>query len=434
MSATAETCNPAISETPNHNNLSISDMFAGLDSEWINVLTSNTLLPLLTKVLNDLNKTDITQITPVCSNIFNFARLTPYKDAKVVIIGQDPYTDGGAHGLSFSSTTSIKPSLRNIYKCLLHHDLVDEMPETSDLTYWAKQGVVLLNASLTTIIGASNAHKKIWKDFTDALIKYISEDESCGPGDALVFVLWGKDAQGKAHLINDDCAIYKWIHPSPLAQASAPEGGKFIDCSNFTELNYLLRDMINIKPIDWDPIPKHVVYTDGACSNNGKGIFSRAGYSAYFGKGPLIGTILYGKVPPVVLDGDIVYGTSQRGEGMGIIVGLEAALKDGRSMDITLVTDSEFWKNMIEIYMPNWHDKGIDFSTKKNHDLTTRLFNIVNNIKSHGALNIIHVQSHNKDPTLCEKHAKGNTIADEYAVMGKKLDNHLMITTYEYIE
>ena len=305
------------------------------------------------------------------------------------------------------------------------------MPNTADLTYWASQGVLLLNASLTTQVGKANAHVAIWKDFTDALVKYISNDDSCGPCDSLTFMLWGNFAQKKKPLINEDCVVYEWLHPSPLAQNVSDEK-KFIRCDHFTKINKLLTQEMNLTAINWNPQSEHVVFTDGACSNNGKGIFSAAGYSAYFSEGPLANKIFYGKVPPAILKGTMVYCTNQRGEGLGIIRAFEEivqhAKKTGRKTNTTLITDSNFWKDMMETYMPNWSRKGIDFKTKKNHDITIRLHKLVGQVEEIGVLNIVHVASHDKDPNAPPEHIRGNAVADEYANKAKELDNHNEVT------
>lgn len=405
----------------------IAEMFHRVDKQWVKVLTSKTLMPLLSKALDalDIAEDDVSQITPNPTQIFNFARATPYNKIKVVILGQDPYpTKGEAHGLAFSSMgPKVPASLRNIYKCLEEQKQIDTTPTISDLTYWAKQGVLLLNASLTTHTGKANAHVHIWKEFTDELIRYISHDDECGPCPSLTFMLWGGQAQKKIPIINEDCVIYKWSHPSPLAQMGA-DNKKFIHCDHFAKVNALLKDEMNVEPVDWDPLPAHVIYTDGACSNNGKGIFASAGYSTYFAKGPLRGTVKYGKVAPTILSGVMTYGTNQRGEGLGIIIGLESVIQSNIGSKTTIVTDSNFWKEMIETYMPNWKMKGVDFKSKKNHDLTLRMYDAVKKVMELGDLEIIHVASHDKDPNAPPEHVAGNRIADDYANKGKMVEGH----------
>jgi uracil-DNA glycosylase len=410
----------------------IAQMFKGVDKKWVKVFTSKKMMPLLSKALKDLEiaEPDVKNITPQPNDIFNFARLTPYGKIKVVIIGQDPYPkNGDAHGLAFSSLAKKVPaSLKNIYKCLQSQNLMEEgKSNTSDLTGWAKQGVLLLNAALTTKVGSANAHAAIWRPFTDALIAHISEEDGCGPGCSMIFMLWGNFAHKKEKVIDDDCAIYKWLHPSPLAQASAADKDKFINCPHFVDVNTLLTQTMGLTPIDWDPLPTHVVYTDGACSNNGKGIFSSTGHATYFAKGPFANTVIYGKVPPAIIGGSMVYGTNQRGEGLGIIYAIEEVVSMGIPANTTVVTDSDFWKKMMEDYMPAWDRKGIDFKSKKNPDLTTRLYAAVNNVERLGTLSIIHVASHNKDPNAPPEHVAGNAVADDYANKGKALEAHEII-------
>jgi uracil-DNA glycosylase len=404
----------------------ISEMFHNVDKQWIKALTSDKLMDLLSKSLEALDKLeeDISQITPPLNQIFNFARATPYNKIKVVILGQDPYpTKGEDHGLAFSSLSSKIPvSLHNIYKCLYEQKHISSMPTTSNLNYWAKQGILLLNSSLTTHVGKANTHEHIWKDFTDELVRYISHDDKCSLCPSLTFMLWGTHAQKKESLINEDCVIYKWLHPT---QGSANKNKMFINCDHFTKVNMLLTKEMGLDPIKWDPLPSHVIYTDGSCSNNGKGIFSSAGYSTYFAKGSLLGKVKYGKVLPVVLNGIMTYGTNQRGEGLGIIIGLESVIEQNIiGSNTTIVTDSNFWKDMIETYMPNWEIKGVDFESKKNHDLTIRMHNAVKKVMELGVLEIIHVASHDKDPNAPPEHVAGNRIADEYANKGKALEGY----------
>ena len=155
-------------------------------------------------------------IYPEFNNIFNALKLTPYKDVKVVIVGQDPYHgEGEAHGLSFSVMDGIKipPSLQNIYK-ELHDDLGLNIPKSGNLTRWAKEGVLLLNNALTVIKDTPNSHQKIgWSLFTNYVIKVLNQKET-----PVVFILWGRNAQEKEALItNPKHLIIKSAHPSPFS-------------------------------------------------------------------------------------------------------------------------------------------------------------------------------------------------------------------------
>jgi uracil-DNA glycosylase len=178
--------------------------------------------------------------------IFNAFDKTPFNEVKVVILGQDPYHGPGqAHGLSFSVPDGVSPppSLNNIYK-ELHADIGLPIPKTGNLTKWAEQGVLLLNAVLTVRANEPASHAKIgWMDFTDAVIRHISDHKG-----GVVFLLWGKFAQEKQVLIDETKHhVLKAAHPSPF---SADKG--FFGCKHFSRTNELLRKQ-NLTAIDWNP-------------------------------------------------------------------------------------------------------------------------------------------------------------------------------------
>ncbi len=175
--------------------------------------------------------------------IFNAFNLTPVDKVKVVIIGQDPYHNPNeAMGLSFSVPHGVKipPSLKNIYK-ELNSDLGISLPQHGNLTHWAEQGVLLLNAMLTVEHRSPGSHKNIgWQNFTDAVISNLSE--KC---QGLIFLLWGNFAKSKAGLINKNKHhILMAAHPSPLAR------GAFFGSKHFSQTNMLLREM-GKTTIDW---------------------------------------------------------------------------------------------------------------------------------------------------------------------------------------
>ena len=184
-------------------------------------------------------------VYPKGSDIFNALNHTPIDQVKVVILGQDPYHgQGQAHGLSFSvqKGIAIPPSLKNIYK-----ELVDDfpgyvMPNHGELTKWADQGVLLLNATLTVRAHEANSHQgKGWEVFTDRIIMELSEKR-----ERIVFLLWGKYAKNKSALINGSKHIILMApHPSPF---SAYTG--FLGCKHFSKTNELLQKE-GKTPIDW---------------------------------------------------------------------------------------------------------------------------------------------------------------------------------------
>lgn len=177
--------------------------------------------------------------------IFNAFNLCPFDKVKVVIIGQDPYHEPmQAQGLSFSVAdgVALPPSLQNIFK-EISNDLGKPMPQSGDLTRWARQGVLLLNATLTVRAHQAASHQRHgWEQFSDAVISTLSSQ--C---DHLVFILWGGYARSKASLIDPSRhLILESVHPSPL---SANRGGWFGN-HHFSKCNAYLREH-NIQEIDW---------------------------------------------------------------------------------------------------------------------------------------------------------------------------------------
>ena len=184
------------------------------------------------------------EVYPPNALIFNAFNLTPFNAVKVVILGQDPYHGAGqAMGLSFSVPRGVKipPSLANIYK-EIRDDLGVTEPNSGDLSYWAKQGVLLLNATLSVSAGQANSHSGFgWQEFTDAAIRNLSERAR-----NVVFMLWGNPAKAKASLIDASRhLVLTAAHPSPLAR------GAFFGCRHFSKANLYLAEH-GKAPIDWD--------------------------------------------------------------------------------------------------------------------------------------------------------------------------------------
>lgn len=189
------------------------------------------------------NEYQIHTIYPEKHLILNAMRMTPLDKIKVVILGQDPYHGPQeAHGLSFSVPKGIRipPSLRNIFKELTD-DLNTPSPTHGNLTHWAEQGVFLLNTTLTVKHKDPRSHHHLgWPQFTNRIISHISQTLPY-----VVFILWGKDAQSKQHLIDKHHGIIQSVHPSPL---SAYRG--FLGSKPFSKTNQLLKEH-SIEPINW---------------------------------------------------------------------------------------------------------------------------------------------------------------------------------------
>ena len=229
---------------PNRENLEVKT--PKIDQSWLTELKtefeSNYFKELKLFLLEEKKKQTI---YPKGEDIFNAYNLTPFNLVKVVIIGQDPYHgENQAHGLCFSVKKGVKPppSLKNIYK-ELKTDVGFNEPNHGELTQWAKQGVFLLNATLTVRKSQPGSHqKKGWETFTNETIKAISNKKK-----GVVFLLWGRFAQEKENLIDaKKHHILKAAHPSPF---SAYNG--FFGCKHFSKTNSLLQSQ-NLTPINWN--------------------------------------------------------------------------------------------------------------------------------------------------------------------------------------
>ena len=216
-----------------------------IDKSWYDELSSEFDKEYFLQLRNFIHleyKTKI--IYPQAKNIFAAFDLCPFDSVKLVIIGQDPYHEPGqAHGLCFSVQDGclLPPSLKNIYK-EIETDLGKQMPFSGDLSRWAKQGVLLLNATLTVEAHKAGSHQnKGWEEFTDKVIEILSNKK-----ENLVFMLWGSYAQKKGSVIdNKKHLVLKAVHPSPLSAYRGFFGSKHFSQAN----NYLISK--GIEPIDW---------------------------------------------------------------------------------------------------------------------------------------------------------------------------------------
>ena len=216
-----------------------------IGNDWDKILEEEFKKDYFIKLMNGVREEYKKKtIFPRKDQVFNAFRYTPYKDVKVVILGQDPYHgEGEAEGLSFSVPLNIRkpPSLVNIFK-ELHDDLGCPIPNHGSLHSWAKEGVLLLNAVLTVVKDHAASHQGMgWETFTDDVIKLVNEKE-----EPVVFILWGRYARSKKKLItNSKHFVIESAHPSPL---SAYNG--FFGSRPFSKTNKYLESK-GIKPINW---------------------------------------------------------------------------------------------------------------------------------------------------------------------------------------
>jgi uracil-DNA glycosylase len=217
-----------------------------METGWKKVLEAEFSKPYFLQIVHFLKTEKILgkTIYPPGSQIFNAFEMSPFEKTKLVILGQDPYHGPGqAHGLCFSVPDGVRPppSLQNIFR-ELNTDTGMPIPQTGNLTPWARQGVLLLNAYLTVLANAPASHSQVgWGEFTDTVIHKLSDLKN-----NLVFLLWGKFAQEKQSLIDETKHyVLKAAHPSPF---SADKG--FFGCRHFSKANiYLMKN--GIDPIDW---------------------------------------------------------------------------------------------------------------------------------------------------------------------------------------
>lgn len=217
-----------------------------IESSWKQHLVGEFDKPYFVGLTNSV-RSEYAQFTcyPPGRLIFNAFNLCPFDRVKVVIIGQDPYHEPGqAHGLSFSVQDGVMfpPSLQNIFK-EIHDDLGTDIPASGNLTRWAEQGVLLLNATLTVRAHQANSHSRLgWQTFTDAAIRALAVNR-----EHIVYMLWGGYARGKAYMIDRSRnLVLESVHPSPL---SANRGGWFGQ-HQFSQCNDYLRAN-GMEPIVW---------------------------------------------------------------------------------------------------------------------------------------------------------------------------------------
>lgn len=215
-----------------------------IEKDWSEVLSTRFPIEYKRELFSWLeSEYNSKTIFPPKEKVFNALNLVPIKNVKVVIIGQDPYhTAGQADGLAFSCHNGTpQPSLKNIFK-EINSDLGIHMSNSTDLTPWAKQGVILLNTSLTVVEHLPASHSnKLWHTFTSEIVKILNEQNQ-----PIVFLLWGNHAKSFLPMLNNpNHLILTSAHPSPF---SAYNG--FFGCKHFSKCNEFLISN-NLSPIDW---------------------------------------------------------------------------------------------------------------------------------------------------------------------------------------
>lgn len=425
-------------------------IFKNINGEWLKVIKSNDLKPLLVNALTSIKSTSTDVICPKYNEILECFRYRGPQDTKVVIMGQDPYYGPGeAHGLAFSvKNGNMPPSLRNIKTAI--YNSCNQRLESGNLSHWAEQGVLLLNARLTTELGTPCAvNHKHWESFTNKLIEWIDVNI---PG--VIFVLWGNFAKNKSKFINNGI-VMTYTHPSPLADKTLRPQYKFANCKHFKEINDILtaRGCDAIKwgerstsgidggidggiiddaanstdasntannPSQCSKLLKdcvdNVVFVDGACHGNGK-TTAKASYGFCFKRGPLEGYSEAKQLPSAPIP------TNNRGELLAIINALKHIENNvkavGNTTRIRIVSDSRYCIGIFSEWLDNWVKKGT-VEDMKNPDLLNELLSIKKSLIALGfEFTIQYYPSHTPEPNNKDSEDYflwyGNFMADKLA-------------------
>ena len=377
-------------------------LISDISQDWLEILR-----PGLEDCYNDVLKSSggLSNVTPPINKWLEFARLTPLNTIRVVIVGQDPYPSKGAsHGLAFSCLNNLPPTLTNIHGAIIKTKAatldIQEIAERQygNLTAWAKQGVLLINCALTTEINKSGSHMNIWKGYTSRLIRDISSQNRAHP---LIFMLWGNHAKTLKEYISNKCIILEYLHPS------MQNGKKFIKCDHFVRSNEIFAEA-KMPRIDWNPLCFEekksdlewvssygfdnrtiVLFTDGSCwPNRNDAPDARAGSATIVAYGPEEDNIyLYSPPRP----------SNIRAEGEAIYTALEIIEKNINSVDrAIIITDSEYWINMMTQYVPKALEKGESIEKYKNPDLVRRLYEYISELEKRADVSLKHIKSHGK--------------------------------------
>jgi len=414
-----------------------------VDEEWIALFDHEKLRAAIAGIVE---AGDDENITPPAELVFEALRYGAPSDYDVVIIGQDPYpTPGEAQGLCFSIPGDVEmpQSLQRIFGCLDRAGLrkahlakdeeKDVISDSGDLRSWAVQGVLMLNAALTTRVKARRAHAGLWKPFVDDLIKKFCAAREGGEH-PVHFMLWGGDARkyakvARAHGHN----VFERTHPSPMADNKLPPEGRFRECTHFNDVNDA-RVAVGRRPVKWDNLAPVVAFSDGSCSNNGKPD-ARASYAAVLIGGPFGKSILRGEVAPMEYEllhdavpeqglhtrgGTLVAPSNNRGEYLGFIYCMIGAIR-GRALGrVEIISDSKITVQTMLEWLPNRLKKGTERGLK-NFDLVMVAWELLKRLRAQAASVVItHTNSHKPKPPPSASDRErliwgGNDQADKHA-------------------
>lgn len=428
----------------------IKSIFAGVSDASKAILTVKLkaeLLHVLKQINADLTarKLSAASLCPPPAMIMNMFRVCEFDQVRIVLVGQDPYIRRGeAMGHSFSVPRGVKipPSLRAIYDCLLRSNLITKVPEHGDLTGWARQGVLLLNCALTTVLGESNAHANEWKTYTDGILRELAAAQP-----APIFILLGGFAHGKCEIVGEGPNVLKWGHPSPMNSANKEENNpkNFKYCDSFTRANKILVER-GQAPINWDPdgavkptlqvnvhpptdndpfvltISTLWLFTDGGARANGREN-CRSSWAFYATDGCMCAS-MNGLVDEKNIPGEKFKSSNNRGELTAMARGLQFISEYHTEFlfkHIIIVSDSAYSIGSIRDWSQQWLDDaaagGQKMKGKKNLDIILPAKKIYDKLTKSFDISFTHVHSHQTAPADTESEEwfiwKCNDIVDK---------------------
>lgn len=402
-------------------------LLRGVHPGWISFFEERGLMDAARQALAAAEP-DADALAPAEGLVFEPFRYGGPDDARVVILGQDPYPQD-AQGLCFSKPHGqpLKDSLKTIFGNLEAHALarphfrVADDPSSGvvvsgELRLWAAQGVLLINAAFTNRAGARGAHRGAWKAFTGGLIEALSA-RAAAAGRPLVFMLWGGDARAFAPRVRHGPAphpVYQWTHPSPMSNNALPPASKFEAAPHFADANAALRAG-GLRPIVWDPLELSLAFTDGSCENNGAAN-AKASFAAEILGGPLKGVRVAGCVRAAeyafVDPADPRRGfaptakkaapTNNRGEYLAWCWVLLLLLRGGGRGRVEVVSDCDLFIKTMTEWLPARRAKGRE-GELKNLDLVLIAERLLAELRAavglgDGGVRLTHVNSHTKRP------------------------------------
>lgn len=384
-------------------------VMAGVHPRWAQMLLDNRELRVHLMSAVDWTRRQAS-VEPPPHMILECMRYCAPEDVRVVIVGQDPYTNGNARGLSFATSTKVPPppSLKNVLAAVNSGLRPDEPVQGSDLRPWAAQGVLLLNRALT--VGADGAsHLRAWKPFTDTLVGALCRQNERH----IAFMLWGKKAQELEWNIFNGARgrvqVFKYSHPSPVSDNKLPADKRFNRMRDFAGANEFL-ERAGERAIAWTPRATRAA-SDGACAGNGRDD-ARATFSVMVGTGQLAGCGITGVVAEstyrLIDDNNPLRGfyptgtrvavTNNRAEYLGGCCLLLLLLRSGIRGDIEIVLDTKLFIESLLNWLPKRRVAGTE-GQMKNFDLLYIAEKLYKMLKLQcNKLDIKHIKSHQQQP------------------------------------